>query len=237
MMNRIYDVSILYCLIFSMILFALPVESFSQKDLPLAPRASSNSANNLRIDLLTDKTSFSIGDEIHFKVIFSNQGNSPFRILIDTVFIGSNFECIDIRGKRYSYDGGYNTWSPKAGVFTGRTHLLKANEKMSIKMDAFIFNNYQLIFSNMFDRKGSNDYQELKKRIHLPPDFPDKYISAGRIFPLLKPNRYRFTYVYEATEADKRWRTFTTAQTPQEAAVDLLWIGKAASNTIEILIQ
>ena len=220
-----------------MILFAIPIESFSQKDLPRATRTPSSSVNNLQIELLTDKTSFSIGDEIHFEVIFFNRGNSPFRILIDSTFIGSNIECTDIQGKMYSYVGGYNTWSPKTGVYTGRTYLLKAKEKMSIKMDAFIDNNYQLIFSNMFDRKGSNDYQELRKRIHLPPDFPDKYISAGRIFPLLKPNRYRFTYVYEATETDKHWKTFAAAQTPQEASVDLLWIGRATSNTVEILIQ
>ena len=224
-------------LVFATILYVSPAAWLSQKVLADTPSVASSPAGNLRIALVTDKKTYSVGDEIHFKVVLSNAGNAPFRILIDRVFIGSNIECRDLQGKKYAHDGGYDSWSPKVNVHTGRTYLLKPNEKMNIKMDALVYDNYKLIFSNLFDRRGSSGYQEFKKRINLPPDFPDKYLSAGRIIPLLKPGTYRFTYVYETNENDKNWRTFAGARTPEEASVDLLLIGKATSNTIELLIK
>jgi hypothetical protein len=107
---------------------------------------------------------------------------------------------------------------------------------MHIKMDALVYDNYRLIFSNLFDQKGGNGYQDFKKNKNLPSDFPDKYICAGRIISLLKPNKYKFIYLYETNESDKYWR-FAGAQTPKEASLDLLWLGKATSNTVEILIK
>jgi hypothetical protein len=224
-------------LVFSAIVFVSLVACCSQKALTDTPSASSDPADNLRITLATDKTTYSVGDEIHFEAVLSNTGDAPFRILIDSVFIGSNIERTDLQGDEYSYDGGYSSWSPKVNVYTGRTYLLKPNEKMNIKMDALVDDHYKLIFSNLFDRKGSSGYQEFKKRINLPPDFPDKYLSPGRIIPLRKPGTYRFTYVYETAESDKHWRTFAGARTPQEASVDSLLIGNVRSNTVELSIK
>ena len=224
-----HRISILYC-IFSLSLL------FAQEAPPTRTSlSSSNQADDLQISLLTDRKSYSIGDEIHFKIAFSNSGNSPFRILIDDTFIGDHIEFRDLQGNKYPYEGGYNSWSPKAGVFVGRTYLLNPNSKMVIKMDALVYDNYRLIFSNLFDKKGSNNYQELRKRNELPPSFPDKYICAGRIIPLLKAGKYRLTYIYTTSNADKHWK-FST-KIPQESSLDLLWIGKATSNTIEISIQ
>lgn len=228
---------ILCCLVSSAILFVSPVAYFSQKAVADTPPASSNPAGKLRIHLVTDKTTYTVGDEIHFEAELSNTDDAPFRILIDSVFIGSDIECTDLQGKKYTYDRGYNAWSPKVNVHTGRTYLLKPNEKMNIKMDALVYDNYKLIFSNLFDRRGSSCYHEFKKRINLPPDFPDKYLSAGKIIPLQKPGKYRFTYAYETTDLDKHWGTFAGARTPEEASVDLLLIGKVMSNTIELLIR
>jgi len=218
-------------------LIASPIESAAQKDPPIKPTLpSSGQDDNLQISLTTDRTSYSIGDEIHFEVVFFNHGNSPFRILIDDTFIGENIQCTDMQGSKYSREGGYLSWSPKAGLFTGRTYFLKPDDKVIIKMDALVHDNYQLIFSNLFDRKGHNNYQEFKKNKNLLPGFPDKYLCAGRIFPLLKPNKYRLIYIYEISDADKHWK-FSAAKTPEETSLDLLWIGKATSNPIEILIQ
>ncbi|MFZ0450053.1 MAG: hypothetical protein WAL98_12495 [Desulfatiglandaceae bacterium] len=236
-MKHSYALPILCCIFFSGILIASPIESYAQKDQPIITALrSSSQASSLQISLLTDKTSYSIGDEIHLEVVFFNRGNSPLRILIDDTFVGGNIQCTDMEEKNYSYEGGYRSWSPKAGLFTGRTYFLKPSDKINIKMDALVYDNYKLIFSNLFDRKGSNNYKEFKKNKKLPSGFPDKYICAGRIFSLLKPNKYRLTYIYETTNADKHWK-FSAAKTPQETSLDLLWIGKATSNTIEISIQ
>jgi hypothetical protein len=195
-----------------------------------------NAATDLYITLRTDKTSYSIGDEIHFMVEFFNRSSSSFRILIDDTFIGSNIECTDTHGNKHTYDGGFNSWSPKAGVYTGRTYLIEPNKKLVIKMDALVYVGYKLILSNLFERTGNSEYQELKKQNNLPSGFPDKYISAGRIFPLHKADKYRFCYIYEAGKSDKDWQ-FTGTRTPRETSTDLLWIGKTISNTVEIVIK
>jgi len=201
------------------------------------PPASSAPADNLQITLSADKTMYSVGDEIHFEVVFSNTGDAPFRILIDSVFVGSRIDCADLQRRKCDFEGGYLSWSPKVNVYTGRTYLLKPDEKMNIKMDALVYENYILIFSNSFDRKGSSGYQDFKQRLHLPPDFPDKYLSAGWIFRLREPGTYRLAYVYETAEHDKHWQTFTNARTPDEASVDLLLIVKARSNTLKLIIK
>jgi len=236
-MKHSYTLSTLYCIFFSVILIAPPIESCAQKDQPInTTLTSSSQESSLQITLLTDKTSYSIGDEIHFEVVFFNRGNLPFRILINDTFIGENIQFADMHGNIYPYEGGYHSWSPKVGLFTGRTYFLKPKDKINIKMDALVYDNYQLIFSNLFDREGSNNFEEFKKNNKLPSSFPDKYLCAGRIFSLLKPNKYRLTYIYEITNADKHWK-FIGAKTPQETSLDLLWIGKVTSNPIEISIQ
>ncbi len=235
-MKRCY-ISILGCIFFGIILITFPSESRAQEEQPInTTGASSTGSSSLQISLFTDKMSYSIGEEIHLEVVFYNRGNSPFRILINDTFVGGNIHCADMEGNIYAYEGGYLSWSPKAGLFTGRTYLLNPNDTISVKMDALVYDNYRLIFSNSFDRKGSNNYQEFKKNHTLPPSFPDKYLSAGRIFPLPKPNKYILTYVYETDNADKRWK-FSAEKRPKETSLDLLWIGKAASDPVEISIH
>ena len=202
----------------------------------IAENISQSTAKDLQISLTTDKATYSKGDEIHFTIDLKNVSSHPLRVLIDNEFVGSNIECSDNDGNRYAYEGGYNSWSPKAGIYTGRTHLIQPNSKMEFKLDALLFDNYSLIFSNQFDRKGSNNFQQLKSRNNLPSNFPDKYISAGRIYKLPKAGKYHFTYVYQATESDKNWK-FAGAKTPQRATTDLLWVGRTASNTIELSLK
>lgn len=196
---------------------------------------SQHTSKDLHIFIKTDKNTYSKGDEIHFTILFENVTTFPLRVLIDSEFVGSNIKCLDSDGNEYTYEGGYTTWSPKAGVFTGGTHLIKPNSKLEIKMDALLYDNYSLIFSNLFDRQGSSGFQEIKSSNNLPGDFPDKYICAGRIFKLQKAGNYRFTYIYQTTENDKNWK-FVKA-TDQEESMDFLWIGRTESNTIGISIK
>jgi hypothetical protein len=190
----------------------------------------------LQISLKTEKDTYAIGDEINFTIDFKNVSCYPLRIFLDNEFVGSNIECSDNEGNKYTYEGGYNSWSPKAGIFTGRTYLIQPDSIMEIKLDALVLDNYSLVFSNKFDRKSSNNFRDLKKSNNLPENFPDKYISAGRIYKLPKAGKYRFTYVYQATENDKIW-TFAEAKTHQQASTEFLWIGSTASNTIQLFIR
>ena len=98
-MKHSYTLSILYCIFFSGIQIVSPIESCAQKDQPInTTLTSSSQVSSLQISLLTDKTSYSIGDEIHFEVVFFNHGNSTFRILIDDTFIGENIQITDMQG-------------------------------------------------------------------------------------------------------------------------------------------
>ena len=194
-----------------------------------------STSEDLQISLMTDKDTYSIGDEIHFTIVFKNVSSNPLRVLIDDEFVGSNIECSDDDGNIYAYEGGYNTWSPKVGVFTGGTHLIQPKSSMEIKLDVLVYDHYDLIFSNKFERKGSSNFQNIKSDNNLPENFPDKYICAGRIFKLPDAGKYRFTYVYQATENDKNWRF--TGETNRDFSMDFLWIGSAASNTIALLIK
>ena len=196
---------------------------------------SAGETEGLRISLVTDKASYAIGDEIHFEITFENDGDSAFRILVDDTFVGEHIQFADMEGNTYPYEGGYSTWSPKAGVFVGRTYLLQPGDKLVIRMDALVYDDYRVIFSNLFDRSGTDNFQELKKRNGLPSDFPDKYVCAGRIIPLGNAGTFRLTYIYETTLADKDW-TFTTKD-PDASSVDLLWIGWASSESVDISIQ
>ena len=207
-----------------------------QNNSRIAENINQSTSKDLQISLKTDKGTYSKGTEIHFTIELKNVSSYPLRVLIDDKFVGSNIECSDNDGNRYTYEGGYISWSPKAGIFTGRTYLIPPNSKMEIKLDALVFDNYYLIFSNQFDRKGSNNFQDLKRSKNLPENFPDKYICAGRIYKLPDAGKYRFTCVYQATENDKNWK-LAGAKTHQEASTDFLWIGRVESNTIELLIK
>jgi len=71
-----------------------------------------STSKDLEISLITDKDAYSVGEEIHFTIEFKNVGSNPLRVLIDDEFVGSNIECSDDDGNIYTYEGGYNTWSP-----------------------------------------------------------------------------------------------------------------------------
>lgn len=202
----------------------------------IAENSDQRTLKELQISLNTRKDTYAINDEIHFTIDFKNVSRYPLRIFIDNEFVGSNIKCSDNEGNIFTYEGGYNSWSPKAGIFTGRTYLIQPDSIMEFKLDALLFDNYSLIFSNKFDRKDSINFQDLKNSNNLPENFPDKYISAGRIFKLQKAGKYRFTCVYQATENDKNW-TFAEAKTHQEASTEYLWIGSEESNTIQLFIK
>lgn len=234
-MKNDYALLKLCWLVSLVMLFAFPLACFSQKNLPKTFPTSSDSAGNLQISLATDKATYSIGDEIHFEVVFTNRGKKPFRVLVHRT-LEVTLECTDETGARCACKAGYGYQKLllKPGAFLGKALLLKPGEKKTVRMDALIDGKYQLIFGNMSDKKIITDYQKVKEEKNLPADFPDKYISDGKIYPLLKPGVHRFTYVYETAEADKHWWSFTDARTSEEASVDLLWIGKVTSNAVEI---
>jgi hypothetical protein len=216
-----------------------PMVCLARNDAPEALGPSSNPAGGLRISLATDKAIYARGDEIHFEVVFFNAGQAPFRILLNTFDWSSGIACTDAMGEPCAQSSGFCKilFKLKPGAYLGKTRLLKPNEKVAVQVDALLDGKYQMIFGEMSGRKGPCDYQALKREENLPADFPDKYISVGKIWPLLKPGKYRFAYVYETTEADTKWWSFSGARTPEEASVDLLWIGKAASNPIELLLE
>jgi len=205
-------------------------------NITIAENINQSTSKDIQLSFITDKDTYSKGNEIHFTIELKNVSSYPLRVLIDDEFVGSNIECSDNDGNRYTYEGGYNSWSPKAGIYTGKTYLILPNSKMEIKLDALVSDNHHLIFSNKFDRKGGNNFQDFKSSKNLPENFPDKYICAGRIYKLPDAGKYRFTYVYKTTENDKNWK-FARAKTHQEASTDFLWIGRVASNTIELLIK
>lgn len=203
---------------------------------PEKEAAALDSRPALGIQLQADKKAYRQKDEIHFQITYLNQGKKPLRFLVDDEFVGSNFQCKSQAGDTIAFNGGYSTWSPKAGVFIGRPHLLQPGEKKVFAVDALVDQRYDLVFSNEFKRHGTDGFTQLRARMKLPADYPDKYISAGRIFPAGKPGKYVFQCRYQGTERDKYWR-FTGAKTPEEASVEHLWIGEAVSNVVEIEIK
>lgn len=214
--------------------------SGSEEKIPaIAPEkkaAASASQPALVIQLQADKKAYRQKDEIHFHITYLNQGQKPLRFLVDDAFAGSDFQCKTQAGDAIAFNGGYSTWSPKVGVFTGRPHLLQPGEKKVFAVDALVDHRYDLVFSNEFKRHGTDGFKPLRARMKLPADYPDKYISAGRIFPAGKPGKYMFQCRYQGTEHDKYWR-FTGAKTPEEVSVEHLWIGEAVSNVVEIEIR
>ena len=192
--------------------------------------------SDVQIRLTTDKAEYGPGEEIHFLVQAVNGGSQPLRILYDGTFVGRTMECTAANGERCPNEGGYATWSPKVGMYTGRTYLLQPGESQAFNMDALVDDHRQLIFSVSFASQGSGSFLEFKKKRGLPLDFPDKYIAAGAIIRLAGPGKYRLAYVYSAEELDKKWK-FAGAATPEEASVDLLWLGRAVSNPVEIEIR
>ncbi|NNF98051.1 MAG: hypothetical protein HKM93_01610 [Desulfobacteraceae bacterium] len=189
---------------------------------------------DLVITLKADKRIYDRNEEIHWLVEYANRGDKPIRILVDEVFIGSNFSCLDSSGNIIPVSGGYNTWSPKAGHFTGRTYLLASGKVLALKIDALVDDKYDMVCAEMNSRGEGTDFQDFKKRLNLPPDYPDKYISAGRRLSLDKPGDFSFQWVYKAGERDKEW-IFSGA--PDESSVENLWFGQTSSNIVELTIR
>jgi hypothetical protein len=203
---------------------------------PLKKEAAYTKKQTLVIQLQADQVKYKKKEEIHFQIIYMNQGKNPLRILVDDTFVGNNFQCKSKAGEEIEPNPGYNTWSPKAGVFTGHPHLLQPGEKKVFAVDVLVDHNYNLVFSNQFTRSGTADFTEFKTQMKLPVDYPDKYISAGKIFPTGRPGKYLFQCSYHGTEQDKYW-SFIGTLTPEDASVEHLWIGQTASNIVEIEIK
>lgn len=190
-------------------------------------------ASSLQVILKTDKESYRQGDEIHWEVVYVNNGDVPVRILVDDEFSGSNMRCSTEKGDPVGYEAGYKSWSPKTGVFTGKPHLIDPGGTLTVRIDSLVDFQYDLVFRNPSQGPGSADDQALKKQIGLPEDYPDKYLAAGRRFRMGQPGIYHFRWVYEAGENDKQWR-FAGARTPEEASVEHLWLGTAESGGLRL---
>lgn len=191
---------------------------------------------SLEVRLRTDKESYGRGEEIHWLVEYVNKGSVPLSVLVDEEFVGGNIRCITGQGAPVEAEGGYKSWSPKAGVFTGKPYLIAPGETLTLRLDSLVDFQRDLVFRHPGPTEANAGDPEFKKRLGLPDDYPAAYLSAGRRFRIAKPGVFDFRWVYEAGENDKLWR-FAAAQTPEEASVDDLWQGKAESNSLRLEIR
>ncbi len=192
--------------------------------------------DSLQIMLKADKAIYHRGDEIHWEVVYVNNGDVPVRILVDDEFVGGNLRCSNEKGDPIGYEGGHMSWSPKTGVFTGKPHLIEPGGALTVRIDSLVDFRYDLVFRNPALAPGNADNQALKTQLGLPEDYPDEYLAAGRRFRVGRPGICDFRWVYEAGENDKRWR-FAGARTPEEASVEHLWLGAAESGGVRLEIR
>jgi hypothetical protein len=190
----------------------------------------------LEIRLRTDKESYRQGEEIHWLVEYVNKGNAPLRVLVDEEFVGSNILCLTGLGEPIAAEAGYKSWSPKAGVFTGKTQRIGPGETLTLRLDSLVDFQYDLVFRHPGPSPESPDDQTFIKRLGLPDDYPTAYLSAGRKFRIKQPGGFAFRWVYETGENDKLWR-FAAARSPDESSIDDLWLGKAESNSLRLEIR
>ena len=193
-------------------------------------------ANSLQVILKSDKESYRQGEEIHWEVVYVNNGDVPVRILVDDEFAGVSMSCSTEKGDPVAYEAGYKSWSPKAGVFTGKPRLIDPGGTLSLRINSLVDFQYDLVFRNPAQGPASAEDQALKKQFGLPENYPDQYLAAGRRFRIGQPGIYHFRWIYEAGENDKRWR-FAGAQTAEEASVEHLWLGTAESNGLRLEIR
>ncbi len=192
--------------------------------------------NALQIRLTTDRQVLVPGQEMMFSVTFRNLGRSEFRVFEDRCFTGSEFILTDAQGRVVPFEGGFATFSPKANQYLGRTLLLKPGEKRALRMTARLDQQYRLVFSGGTAGGGAGgSRQGLKAERGLPPDYPDRFIGCGRIFPLGKPGRYSLVFHYEKSEADRHWHVLS--ENPAETSLDNLWLGAADSKAVLLTIQ
>ena len=59
---------------------------------------------------------------------------------------------------------------------------MQPDNKREIKLDALLFDNYHLIFSNQFKRTTATYFQNLKSSNNLPENFPDSNREPGQRF-------------------------------------------------------
>jgi hypothetical protein len=198
--------------------------------------ACSKGGATLEVRLKTDKESYRQGEEIHWLVEYVNTGNAPLRVLVDETFAGSSLVCSTEGGEPVEPEGGYKSWSPKVGVFTGKTHLIGPGETLTLRLDSLVDFQRDLVFRYPGPTEANAGDSEFKKRLGLPDDYPAAYLSAGRRFRIGKPGVFDFRWVYEAGENDKRW-TFAAARSPEESSIEHLWLGKAESNSLRLEIH
>ena len=144
--------------------------------------------------------------------------------------------CTDEKGDPVGFEGGYLSWSPKVGVFTGRPHLIAPGGTLTIELDSLVDFQYDLVFRSPGWEPQTTDEKALKRSLGLPDDYPAVYLSAGRRFRLGRPGLYDFRWVYRAEDNDKLWK-FTGAHPPEEASVEDLWLGEAGSDSLRLEIR
>jgi hypothetical protein len=193
-------------------------------------------AEDLRVTLAADRDSLQPGEEIRLTAEFANRGNKPFRILEDTCFAGNELEMTDSHGKPVAARAGFTSFSPKTGLFLGRTRLLGPGEKMIIALHAYLDAQGRLVFA--FPEAGENLAGRIpdKSSLGLPVDYPDKYIGCGKIFLVEKPGSFAISWRYQKAESDRHWR-FPKDVPAADRSLENLWTGTVVSNTVIVTLR
>lgn len=207
---------------------------------PSESRAAADSAlegptvNGLQIKLSADKADVTVGEEIHFEVTFINHSAQMFRIFTPSMFLGDEFAIQDAAGHEIPREGGFIFFSPKRGVFMGTTQIIRPAGSFERALEAWIDPRYRLVFGGRERTEPLN--AEARTRLGVPDEYPDKYISTGRIFALPKPGRYRMTFHYEKTDDDRNWRIDSDPD-KNRALLSDIWTGRVNSNTVTIHVR
>ena len=192
-------------------------------------------SDDLQIALAVSPKSAGPGQEIELRVTYRNVGDTAYRLLEDTTFVGSELVVQRAGGEQIDYEGGYLTFSPKQGVFPGRTFLLEAGAERTLVLPAWVDGRYRLLFTNTPEAELGIGPSELKTRLGAPAELPARYVSAGRIFPVGQAGPVTLRFRYERGERDREW--IINAGSAEESSLDDLWIGRAESNPVELELQ
>ncbi|MDY0296459.1 MAG: hypothetical protein RB296_03990 [Acidobacteriota bacterium] len=217
---------VIFCMVVFLSMFAVTAEVREEPD-----EQSGKTVNGLQINLSANKPVCQPGEEITLTVTFANRDAKPFRVLVHDVFIGEELEVNRQDGETIPRQSGFIWHSPKVNLFLGRTFVLAPEEQKTISLEARLDQQYRLVFASPDSRENIPDMREVKRRLGLPDEYPDKYVSRGRVFPLERPGLYEIRFVYERAEADRQW-TLPENLPQAEQSLDCLWLGKVFSNTI-----
>jgi hypothetical protein len=187
----------------------------------------------LQVRLSADRSVVRAGQEIRFSIDLVNEGTKPFRILEPTAFVGEEMVIRPRSGAPVAFEGGYLTWSPKAGTFPGRTILLATGARHTIRWDAYLDSQHRLLFSDDLEARNI-DFAAIRAEKKVPADIPDKYVGDGRVFALGGPGTVRIHFRYARSEHDREWRV--AAGPSEDSSTDGLWLGEARSNQIQLVV-